>query len=532
MGRFVIGDIPRVHARRLVDSDAYVDGDRRLGWAEVDDRVNRLCHGLSREFGVGPGDVIAILAGNSHEYVELMYGASRLAASYTGLNTRHHQREIVAQLLDSGSKLVVVGSGFEAAGDAVAAEVDVPTLHLGPSGYETLLADSPDTPIASHGDEEAPYSLTYTSGTTGEPKGAMITSRNEVLYVQSLSWAAETRSDDRFMVVTPMFHKGGQFSTMHPAYFGLTTIILPGAEPIPMFEAVQSHDVTVLVAVPTVMKMMIDAVESAGQEIYDFSSLRHVLYGSNPITLPVLRRFAELFDCSLSQIGGIGTEGGVALVLTRVDHERALTDISFEHRLASCGRVQPGFELQIVDDEEQAVAPGQAGEMLFRGDAFISGYWGKPEASHQLWHNGWAHSGDIGRVDEDGYVYYVDRKAGRIKTGGETVFAREVEAALRTHPAIAEVAVVGVPDETWGEAVWAAVERRPDAPKGDDALAEELRRHVRQSLAGYKVPKRVVFIDALPRTALGKLAIGDIRATLATTTTTTETNAALIESQS
>lgn len=513
MGSFVIGDIPRVHARRRLDADAYIDGDARLGWEQVDDRVNRLGHGLHAEFGISRGDVVAVLADNCHEYVELMFGASRAAARYTGLNTRHHPQEMVAQLLDSRAKVVVVGQRFAQVGEQVARSASIPVLPLG-SDYESLLAGSSDEPVPSHGDEDDAYALTYTSGTTGEPKGAMITSRNEVVYAQSLSWAAETRADDRFLVVTPMFHKGGQFSTMHPAYFGLTTVILPGAEPVAMFDAIERHHVTALVVVPTVMKMMIDSYESASARLYDVSSLRHVLYGSNPIAIPVLRRFASLFNCSLSQIGGIGTEGGVGLVLNRVDHEQSLADPRLEHRLASCGRPQPGFEVDIVDDEGCSVATGETGEMRFRGDAFIPGYWHKPEATANLRRDGWVCSGDIGRIDRDGYVYYVDRMAGRIKTGGETVFAREVEAVLRTHPAVGDVAVVGMPDETWGEAIWAAVERT-NAVSDDVDLADELRAHVRSALAGYKVPKRIIFMPALPRTALGKVAIGEIRAAVA-----------------
>jgi acyl-CoA synthetase (AMP-forming)/AMP-acid ligase II len=508
-----VGDIPRIHARRHASKLAYVDGEVRLSWAEIDDRVNRLCNGLREQFHFAAGDRIAVLSQNSHEFVEIMFAASRLAAMYTGLNTRHHPNEMVQQMVDSGSRLLIAGPSFEAVGAAVAAQVGVPVLTIG-EAYERLLADSPATPIDPHGDEHAPYTLTYTSGTTGEPKGAMISSRNEIVYSQSLAWAAESRHDDSALVVTPMFHKGGQFATMHPAYLGLTTVILPSPEPNAILEAIERHRPTFAVLVPTIMKMVIDAyASSAVNQARDLSSLRHVLYGSNPIPLPVLRQFSEFFSCTLSQIGGVGTEGGVALVLSRVDHEEALADPSLEHRLLSCGRVQPGFEMMLIDEDGLPAPADGPGEMVFRGDSFIAGYWQRPEASQRLWKDGWLHSGDIGRVDADGFVYYVDRKAGRIKTGGETVYSREVEAVLRESPLVAEVAVVGVPDELWGEALWACVERSPEAAGASDHDCEAaIREFTRTRLSGFKVPKRVVFFDQLPRTALGKLAVGDIRA--------------------
>jgi len=517
MGALIVGDFPRLHARRDGVAIAYIDGTTHLTWQQVDERVNRLCHGLRKSYGIAAGDRIAILSQNCHEYAELMFAASRLAAIYTGLNTRHHPTEMAQQIRDSGSKLLILGPGFETVGAELVAKAGVYSLTLGtsPGGYESLLATSAVTDIPSHGDENAPYTLTYTSGTTGEPKGAIISSRNEVGFCQSMAWAAETRHDDRAILVLPMFHKGGQFCIMHPAYFGLTTVILPNPEPNAMLAAIEQHRPSFGVLVPTVMKMMIDAMANDDNRQRDLSSLRHYMYGSNPITLPVLRQFTKLFSCTMSQIGGIGTEGGVALVLSRVDHQQAMADPALEQRLTSCGRVQPGFEMMLVDEEDRPVVMGERGEMLFRGDAFISGYWQRPEASARLWRGGWLRSGDIGRIDAEGFVYYVDRKAGRIKTGAETVYAREVEAVLRESPLVGEVVVVGVPDETWGEAVWACVERSIGVIASSDSEDEQyIQRFVRERMAGFKVPKRILFVEQLPRTALGKLAIGEVRSLL------------------
>jgi acyl-CoA synthetase (AMP-forming)/AMP-acid ligase II len=511
--RTVIGDIPRIHSRRAPDELAFVDGPVRLSWGTVDDRVNRLANALRDELGIGDLDRVAVLAGNCHEYLDVMFAASRAKAVYTGLNVRHHPAEVVEQMRDCAARVLFVGPGFEEAGAVVAQETGALPVHFrGPnSSYGELLTAASPEPIGSHQDPEATYALTYTSGTTGRPKGAMISSRSEIAFVHSLIIGSETRVDDRFMLVTPLFHKGGQFAVMHAAYVGRPTVILPRPDPEQMCLTIERERVSVFLAVPTIMKMLVEHVEQAGAGRYDLSSLRHVLYGSNPIPVGQIRRFVELFGVAMCQIGGIGTEGGAGLILDRVDHERALVDPALAHRLGSCGRVQPGFQMKVLDDDGREVGPDAIGELVFRGDAYIAGYWDKPEESRRAWRSGWLHSGDIGRRDRDGYVYYVDRMGGRIKTGGETVYPREVEDALRGHPAVRDVAVVGVPDERWGEEIWAVVEHEAPVVAGPE-LGQELRACARERIAGYKVPKRVLFVDALPRTALGKTAIAEVRA--------------------
>lgn len=514
--RLVVGDVARVNGERMPRDLAFVDGSRRVTWAQFSERVTRLANGLREHAGVAAGDRVAILAHNCLEYADLMFGASQLAAMYTGLNTRHHVQEMIAQVQDCTARVLIVGPGFEDIGADVAAATGATLLHLSDDGpgesYDDLLDSGSASPVEPHQDPEAPYVLTYTSGTTGDPKGVMISSRNEFPFVQSLVFGGESRRDDRHLVVTPLFHKGGQFSLMHPAYLGLPSVILPGPDPRLSMTTIEEEQITTLVAVPTIMKMWVDYLETTDIK-HDLSSMRHVFYGSNPIAPPLLRRFSDLFSCSLSQIGGIGTEGGIGLILDRVDHEVALGDPRFEHRLTSAGRVQPGIEMRLVDENDRDVPTGQLGEMVFRGDAYVSGYWGLPDKSEEAWRGGWFHSGDIGRQDPDGYVYYVDRKAGRIKTGGETVFAREVENALVDHPAVEAVAVVGVPDDKWGEAVWAVVEKAKDSHENLSAkdLEGELRDHARGKISGYKVPKRVLVVDELPRTALGKIALSQVR---------------------
>jgi acyl-CoA synthetase (AMP-forming)/AMP-acid ligase II len=511
MSRTIIGDLPRINALRMPSGEAYVDGDRSFTWSEYDERVNRVANMFRDGLGLQPGDRIALLANNCIEYLDLAFSASRIKAIATALNVRHTVGEMLQQLDDAEPSVLLVDTAHAEVGRALADDLRIPLICIdgeleGTFSYTGLLASARGTPIEPHEDDDAVYTLCYTSGTTGEAKGAMVSSRNELAYQASLAWLAQSAPSDRHLVTLPLFHRGGQFATMHPARLGLPVVLLPTPDPDLMMRTIQEQSISVTMMVPTVLKAVCDLYESAPEK-YDLSSLRLILYGSNPIPEDLLRRVLRVFDFDVCQIGGMGTEGGVALALTSEEHKDALREPAKQERLRSCGKVQPLAEMRLVDDDDEDVPVGSPGEMVFRSDAFVSGYWRRPEASRKAWRGGWFHSGDIGRMDEDGYVYYVDRMAGRIKTGGETVYAREVEAVIRLSTDVADVCVIGLPDEQWGEAVCAVVQVR----EGRTLTEGGVRSAVRARLAGYKVPKRVLFVDELPRTALGKIAYGVVR---------------------
>lgn len=507
----VIGDIPRINASSRPGALAIVHGDRRVTWGELDRRVTRLAHALVDDLGVAREQTVAILAQNCLEYVELMFAVSKAGLRWTGLNTRHHRSEMLHQLTDSGAVVLIHDEAFGDLATDLGTRSGARTVEIG-EAYEALLAAASDEAIEPHGDAELPYALTYTSGTTGVARGALITSRNDLAMAASFVLATETRVDDVFMVMLPMFHKGGQFATLHAMSVGRPLVILPAPVPADAFAAIEAERVSIFVGVPTVMRMFVEHRQKMGPDAHDLSSLRHVTYGSNPIPPAQIREFAKTFDCDLSQIGGIGTEGGIGLSLSSRDHREAIEEPAREHILASCGRVQPGVEMRLVDENGADVGEGQVGEMVFRGDAYIAGYINQPEANAKLWRNGWLHSGDLGRRDTDGYVYYVERLGGRIKTGGETVLAREVEEALASHPAVESVSVLGIPDERWGERICAVVvcagSRPPD-------IAATLQDHVRSQLAGYKVPRLIHVVEQMPLTALGKIARGEVKSMVA-----------------
>lgn len=503
----VVGDLPRINASRQPDALAVVSGNRRMSWAQLEDRANRLARVLLEELGLRPGDTAAVLAQNCLEYVELMCAASKAGLTWTGLNTRHHVSEMEHQLRDSSSAVLIHQDAFGEVAHDLATRTGVRTVRLGDE-YEQLLREASAVPVPPHGNATLPYALTYTSGTAGVARGALISSRNDLALASSLAFATETRVDDVFLVMLPMFHKAGQFGTLHPMSLGRPVVVLPTPDPAAAFAAIEAERVSIFVGVPTIMRMLVEYRRTTAGDSHDLSSIRHVTYGSNPIPPAQIREFAETFACELSQIGGIGTEGGIGLSLSSRDHAAAFADPSREHILASCGQVQPGVEMRLVDDAGHDVAVGEAGEMLFRGDAYIDGYINQPEANAKLWRDGWLHSGDLGRRDAEGYVYYVERLGGRIKTGGETVLAREVEDALLTHPAVEMVSVLGISDERWGERVCAVV---MTSGGQSEVLVEELQNHVRGQLAGYKVPREIRLVEQMPLTALGKIARGQVK---------------------
>jgi acyl-CoA synthetase (AMP-forming)/AMP-acid ligase II len=424
------------------------------------------------------------------------------------LNFRSAGRELVYLINNSGINTLILESDFVDAVDSIRHQIgEVRNLICldaeveGMADYEKLISSYPaDEPV----DEVAvddPAALYYTSGTTGYPKGATHTHKSLIaeIGVHRDSFG----SDDVVLCVMPFFHVGGSAAHLFPAYtYGATSVIHKTFDETDVLEAIERHKITYVGLVPA---MIIRLLEHPSLDQYDLSSLCTIMYVGAPMPVDALKRGLERFGNVFIQLFGQTETLNVAL-LAREEHTVSGSEKELR-RLGSAGKPLGVGEVRIVDDAGHDVSPGEAGEILARSDRCMVGYWGQPEGTAETIEDGWLHTGDVGRMDEDGYIYLVDRKKDMIISGGENIYSREVEEVLYMHPAILEAAVVGVPDEKWGESVKAVVVLKEGAKASEDEIIE----YCKEYLAGYKKPRSVEFRDDLPKTGSGKIKKGEIR---------------------
>lgn len=493
------------------DGIATIFGDRVRSFAEQADRVARLA-GALRRLGVEPGDRVAYLGLNSDRFIEYLLAVPWADAVLNPVNIRWSPAEIGYSLNDSQTRMLLVDDTFIALLPAIRDRcVGLETLiHVGDAGpppemlgYEALIAEGPAVDDVRRGGD-ALAALFYTGGTTGFPKGVMLSHTNLLTSELGSMAAGAFGSWERFLHAAPMFHLASVAAVIGVSIIGGTHIIVPKFDPIAVLAAIEQHRVTDTVLVPIMIQLLIDHPRRAE---YDVSSLRGIGYGGSPIAVPVLERAREaLPGAGFTQAYGMTELGPVATLLLPADHE---ANSSYPDRLGSGGRAAPHAEVRIVDSEDRELPRGQVGEIVVRGGHVMLGYWGKPEQTAAALRGGWMHTGDAGRMDAHGYVYVVDRIKDMIITGGENVYSTEVENAVASHPAVANCAVVGVPDEQWGERVHAVVVCKP----GAQASEAEIRAHTKTLIAGYKAPRTVEFVETLPVTPTGKVLKRELRGT-------------------
>ena len=493
----------RQHASR----PAIIETDRTYSWAEHVMRVARLA-GALRAMGLAPGARIGILSRNTFRQAELLHAGYWSGVIPVPINVRLAPREIAFVLGDADCALLAVDHALLALLDKEElAPWRYQAVVLGPNGAGRRSLDDliesaiPLPPLDADEDDDA--ILLYTGGTTGRAKGVRLTHRNIAANGFQVGLTLGIRHDDIYLHVAPMFHSADLLGSALTLTGG-AHVYLPDFNPTTFLAAIEKHRITFTMLAPTMLIMVLQHADFAK---FDLSSLRIQIYGSSPMAESWIRRALEALPwVKVTQGYGLSE---TAPILSFFEHHHHLEALASGNtaRLACAGKTLPGVDLRIVDDAGNEVPTGTSGEVIVRGPNVTPGYYGLPETNRETFRDGWFHTGDIGREDAEGFLYLLDRKKDMIVTGGENVYSAEVEAALCTHAGIAEAAVIGVPDETYGEAVFAVVIVKP----GMTLDSDELIAHCRGTIGGYKIPRRFAFVQDLPKSPLGKVLKADLR---------------------
>lgn len=492
------------------DAVATICGGRSHSWAQVRDRVARFA-GALRDLGVGPGDRVAVLSMNSDRYFELYFAVAWAGAVILPMNTRWSVPEHVYSIEDAGATILVLDDAFLETGRAVGdiCEAIAHVIHAGdgptPAGlksYEAMIAGASPASDADHGGDDL-AGIFYTGGTTGFPKGVMLSHQN--LWTGALCVGAGIgyNSSVRYLHAAPMFHLADVGLGNATSIFGGSHVFMPGFEPAELLRLIEAHKVTHTLLVPTMIRMLLDSPEFGK---HDISSWKGILYGASPMAEALLTEALKRLP-SVAFTQGYG-QTELAPLATLLGPEWHVFEGPRAGKLRSAGRPGICVELRIVDAEGCELPRGQVGEITVRGPNAMRGYWNKPEQTAATLVDDWVRTGDGGYLDEDGFLFVVDRVKDMIVSGGENVYSAEVENALMQHPGVGECAVIGVPDERWGERVHAIV-----VPRAGQALsADDLMQHSKTLIAGYKCPRSVdVRQEALPKSGAGKILKSDLR---------------------
>jgi long-chain acyl-CoA synthetase len=487
MGSNIAGIVP-ASAERNPDRPALRLGDLTTSYAALDDRAARVAGSL-RERGVGAGDRVAVMLPNVPQFAFAYYGILRLGAIVVPTNVLLKQREVAFLLRDADAKVILAFEGLHQHAEAGAAASGADFLAVDFNGFDELLEGAdPVADVADRSGDDVAVIL-YTSGTTGSPKGAELTHDNLRRNFEISAGLFDIGPDDVTLGVLPLFHSFGQTCGLNTAISsGACLTLLPRFDPGQALEMLATHRVTICEGVPTMYAAMLD---HPGVAAGDFSRLKVCISGGSAMPVAVLHDCEERFGCPLLEGYGLSETSPVA----------SFNQPGFVRKAGSIGTPIEGVEMKVVDEHDRTLPVGEVGEILIRGHNVMRGYWRQPEASADALRGGWMHTGDLARVDEDGYFFIVDRKKDMIIRGGLNVYPREVEEVLHEHPAVLEAAVVAVPHALLGEDVGAAVVLK----RGAEVTSRELRTFVRDQIAVYKHPRHLWFVDELPKGPTGKI---------------------------
>ena len=490
------------------DRLAMVFEDRRITYEELSHRVNRLANTLA-DLGVRSGDRIAMLQVNCNQHIETYFAAAKLDAVYVPLHFRARADELTYMINDSAPKVLLVGPRYaelvqslggslESVRDYVALEEPVDGWHH----YEGLIASASEEDRFPEADDDDLTMILFTAGTTGVPKGVMLSHQSFSSYILSNITPADPEAEERNILSVPLYHIAGVQAVMSAIYGGRTLIIQRQFEAGQWMELVERERADRAMMVPTMLKMLMDHPDFHSR---DLSSLGVITYGAAPMPLEVIKRAISEFPGThfINAFGQTETAATITM-LPPEDHVLEGSEAEIEkklRRLSSIGKPLEDVEVRIVDEDGDPVATGEVGEIAARGARIMKGYWHMEEATAETVRGGWLYTGDLGYLDDDGYIFLAGRAKDFIKRGGEMISPEEVEQVLHSHPAIDEAAIIGVPDVDWGERVRAIVVLKD----GHSTSEEEIVEHCRQRLASFKKPESVVFASELPRNPLGKV---------------------------
>ena len=504
-----MADLLERAARRYGNRIAIIDGEWKKTWSEYVDRIARAA-GVLTSMGIGAGDRFGIISHNSYRHAELINAGYWMGAVPVPVNYRLAPPEIRYLLEDADCRMLAVEDAFLGLLETEEltpwrnrvlylslekADVDL-------QQYEILMEDA--APVSMHNsaqDDDA--ILLYTGGTTGRCKGVRLSHANIIANAMQIGLAISARETDRFLHVMPMFHSADLFGTIFTVVGGVHVYINKFSS-VDMLRAVHEHRITVLSLTPTVIIL---TLQEEDFNRFDCSSIRLIMYGSAPMPLKWIKRAMEKIPgAGFQQSFGLTETSPFLTTLTPEEHEHAIATDNYD-LLRSVGKPLMHVDLRILDEQDNELPVGETGEIAVRGPNVSKGYLGLPEQNATTFRGGWFHTGDIGQLDEEYNLYIKDRAKDMIITGSENVYSSEVEAVLYEHPAIKEAVVVGVPDEKWGEAVFAVIVPAP----GHSLTENEVIKHCRKYIGGYKIPRRMTFVAELPKNAMGKIMKAELR---------------------
>ncbi|MBN9390359.1 MAG: long-chain-fatty-acid--CoA ligase [Chloroflexi bacterium] len=509
----------RRNAKYYPDKLAVSDRETKITWAEFDRRAFRLAASLS-QLGLKKGDRVGVLMSNGYRYLEAYYALPRLGAIIVPLNTRYAPAEFAFVLNDCAATALLIEDTFLPLYEKFGPRLETvqtlvftsKTASYAPEGmldYEGLIADSPGAAFFQdvRSEPDDTVGLFYTGGTTGRSKGVMLSHKNLIANALNSAAVSDISTRTVYCHVAPMFHIADASSIVTYTMMGACHTFLPRFDAVQALETIQRERVSHIGLVPTMINLL---VQVPTIKDYDLSSLKLIFSGGSPTPVEVLRKFRQLLPCKLRQGYGM-TEASPGV--TTLDWETLLRAVdappdSPESRIMlSCGIPGTNVEIRILNDQGEEIRPGEIGEIVARGPNIMKGYWNLPEETARVLRDGWYYTGDLATIDEENFVYIVDRKKDMIISGGENIYSAEVENALYAHPAVLEAAVIGVPDQKWGERVHAVIVLKP----GYEATEDELVKVCREQISGYKIPRSLEFLPEMPKSGAGKILKRNLR---------------------